>query len=437
MTQQLFDEKPIFRGRTGSAEPKIGSEEFISIATRFGFDEATLERFRDALRDARLPDGGPNLARYMCPNPPHPAGEDYEALAREFFGVRYAQGVSSGTGSVHAALVGLGAGPGTEVICPATGFLATSVAAVLAGATPVFCDVDESMQIDPAKIEPLITDRTVAVLPTHHFGVVADMDAVVSVARRHNLKVLEDCAQSPGGSFRGQLVGTIGDVGAFSVSCYKIIGGGEGGLLITDDKALFERAQQLIECGGFWRPDRFAAPRYEGELFVGSNYRMSELEAAVDVVQLRKLPAIVSRYRDNFHRVATRLQPRRGIVPQKLNDPDGIVGYQLRFFPESYELAARIADDLRAARIPFQHRGRDAAPDWHVYRDMYPLASHWDARNAPGACPVAEDLFDRTVVIEIDQWWSPGDAAAAAEVIDRVLARHCEADAEAPGWLRA
>ena len=429
-------EGTVFRGRTGRSEPKIGVDEFLSIAERFGFDAATMDRLRDILSNEQLPEGGPNLARYASARPAPPVGEALDELAKETFGVRFARGMSSGTGALHAAMVAVGAGPGKEMICPAIGFLATSSAAALAGATPVFCDVDESLHIDPAGIEPLINERTVAVVPTHYFGGVVDMEEVMAVARRHGLKVVEDCAQSPGASFAGRPVGSIGDIGCFSISCYKIIGGGEGGLLTTNDERLFERAMQLAECGGFWRPNRFAPPRYEGELFVGTNYRMSELEAAVDLVQLRKLPGIVKRTRDVFHRVAAGLQPRRGIVPQKLNDPEGIVGYTLRFFPETCELAARILADLRAARIPAGHRGRSAGPDWHLYRHMFPVAACEGSPIAPGRCPVAEDLFDRCVNIHIDPWWSPEDADAAAGVIDRVLGKHCEADADAPGWLR-
>jgi dTDP-4-amino-4,6-dideoxygalactose transaminase len=281
----------------------------------------------------------------------------------------------------------------------------------------------------------LINERTLALVPTHHWGGVVDMDGVMDVARRHGLKVVEDCAQSPGASFHGRPVGSIGDAGCFSIACYKIIGGGEGGLLTTNDEAIFSRAMQLAECGGFWRPDRFAPQRYEGELFVGTNYRMSELEAAVDIVQLRKLPGIVSRYRSVFRRVTERLQRRRGIVPQKLNDPEGTIGYMLRFFPETHELAAKIAAELNAAGITAEHRGRDAHPDWHLYRDMFPVASCDGSPTTPGRCPVAEDLFDRGIIVHLDQWWSPEDANAAGDVIDHVLGRHCDASADAPAWM--
>ena len=167
-------------------------------------------------------------------------------------------------------MVAVGVGPGTEVIVPAIGFFATAAAVVMSKGVPVFCDVDQSLGMDPMKIEPLITPRTVAIVPTCVMGAVPDMDPILAVARKHHLKVIEDCAESPGRNTRGRYMGTLGDMGCFSISAYKIVGGGEGGLLVANDLRLFERACQLCECGGLTRPDRFAPPRYEGELFCGT-----------------------------------------------------------------------------------------------------------------------------------------------------------------------
>ena len=284
-----------FPGMQGKKRPKIGIEEFISIAERFGFSAEALERIRSSISEEDL-GAGPTLSRFATAQPPATKGEGYEKLAREVFGVHFALGVSSGTGALHAAMVAAGVGPGTEVIVPAIGFFATAAAVVMARGVPIFCDVDRSLGMDPARIEPLITPRTVAIAPTCVMGSVPDMDPILAVARQHNLKVIEDCAQSPGAKYKGRYMGTLGDIGCFSISAYKIVGGGEGGLLVTNDERLFERACQLAECGGLTRPDRFAPPRYEGELFCGTNYRLSELEAAVDVVQLQKMPELVKRY---------------------------------------------------------------------------------------------------------------------------------------------
>ncbi len=443
MTQLAVDGGPrAFTGVTGKAEPKIGMEEFMSIAERFGFSPEALRRLEQAVSNADLPPGGPNLARYLCASPAA-KGPQFEALARKKFGVKHALSTSSGTGALHSAFVAAGVEPGKQVILPALGFMATASAVALAGGTPVFCDVDESMQIDPSRIEPLINENTVAVAPTHHFSGIADMDGVMAVARKHGLKVVEDCAQSPGGKFRGKYVGTIGDLGCFSISAYKIIGGGEGGMVVTNDERLYERANQLAECGGLWRSNRFAPPRYEGELFVGTNYRMSEMEAAIDLVQLDKLDDVVRRFHDNKMRILRQLKTYREIVPQKINDPEGDVGYILRFYPETHELGTRIAKALNAEGVLCGARGEKADPDWHIYHDMFPVVQgagkSIDPRAAAtyrrGACPVADDLYNRCVSVWLDQWYSPQDCDAVARGIDKVLGAYCTEDPSARAWI--
>lgn len=437
----------------GQAKPKIGVDEFMAIAERFGFPNTVQEEIRAVISDEDLGQG-PNLARYATSFPSAPKGEAFETLARETFGRKFALGVSSGTAALHCAFVAVGVGPGTEVICPAVGFYATAAAVVLAKGVPVFCDVDSSLGIDPARIEELISPRTVAIAPTHVMGSVCAMEPIMKVARRHGLRVVEDCAQSPGGRFKGRPVGTFGDVGCFSISCYKIIGGGEGGLVITDEERLWERANQLAECGGLWRPDRFAPPRYDGELFSGTNYRMSELEAAVDVVQLRKLNDVVGRFHKVKMSILESLKTFTEIVPQKINDPDGEVGYLLRFFPDSAGLGQRIVEALNAEGIPASIRGENAPPDWHLYADMFPImlqvgtmpqdrpfASEAYRKQGgsiqypQGACPVADDLFNRGVSLSLNQWCSPSDCSNIAEGINKVLSAYCTEDSHATPWI--
>jgi len=427
-----------FAGMTGRGEPKIGVAEFFSIAERFGFTPEAMERIRSSVSDEDLMGAGPNLARYLCAFPEPPMGPRFEALAREKFGVRHALSVSCGTAAVHAAMVGAGAGAGKEVICPGVGFMATSAAVAMTGATPVFCDVDESFTMDPRRIEPLINERTVAVAPTHQWGGVCDMEPILAVAASHGLTVVEDCAQAPGARYRGRQVGTLGDIGCFSISAYKIIGGGEGGLVITDDDGAFERICQLAECGGLWRPDRFAPPRHEGELFVGTNYRMSELEAAVDVVQLAKLDDIVARSHGVFTRIAGQLIRCKEIVPRRVTDREGWIGYELRFYPATHELGRRIAEALGAEGIACGYRGDGAGPDWHVYCWMFPVIL--DPRTGRprwkrGDCPVADDLYDRSLVVGLNQWYSEEDCDNIAAGINKVLRAFCTPDDGAACWL--
>ncbi len=439
-------------GFAGRGEPKIGAEEFLSVAERFGLSERALAGIRAVLDEEDLGEG-PFLANYYS-GLAETKVEAYQRVARETFGVGHAIGVCNGTAALHAAFVAVGVGPGTEVICPAIGFMATAAAVVMAKGVPVFCDVDASLSMDPAALEAAITPRTVAVAPTCVMGSVPDLPAIMAVARRHGLKVVEDCAQSCGGSVDGRYVGTYGDAGCFSISAYKIIGGGEGGLLLTGDEAVWARASQLIECGGLWRPDRFAPPRWAGELFAGTNYRMSELEAAVDVVQLAKVHDKVRRFRAVKQRILARLQPVREITPQVLNDPDGEVGYTLRLFPESIDLAVRIVEALRAEGLACSTRGHDPGHDWHIYHSMFPILERTGAtevrcpyecpiyterggavRYARGDCPVADDLYDRMVTVSLNQWFTDGDCDSVAAALNKVFDAYGTPDADAAPWV--
>lgn len=451
-----------FPAPTGKRKPKIGVEEFFSIAERFGFSEEALARIRAAVSDEDL-GPGPTLSRFLTARPKRSKGEELEAVAREVFGVQYVLPVSSGTAALHSAFVAAGVGPGTEVIVPAIGFFATAAAVVAAKGIPVFCDVDLSLHMDPSKLEALVTPRTAAVVPTCVMGGVPDLEPIVEIARRRGIRVIEDCAQAPGAKYKGRYAGTWGDMGCFSISAYKIVGGGEGGLVLTNDQRLYERACQFAECGGLMRPDRFAPPRYPGELFCGTNYRMSELEAAVDVVQLRKMPALVRSYNDVRRRILKELKTYREIVPQKLNDPEGGVGYMIRFFPETVELGKKIAAALNAEGIGCGEflwpaecsiRGPEAPPDWHTYKHMFPILQKSTPTEADcpfgcefyrrrggeieyreDACPVANDLFDRNVSIWLEPWYSSEDCRAIAHGMNKVFSAYCTEDPRGAKWM--
>jgi 8-amino-3,8-dideoxy-alpha-D-manno-octulosonate transaminase len=437
----------------GRGEPKIGIEEFMSIAERFGLSEKSLTKIRMTLEEEEIGEG-PFLANYYS-GLAETKVQAYEREARSLFGSSYAIGTSSGTGALHAAFVAAGVCGGTEVICPAIGFMATAAAVVQARGVPVFCDVDYSLGMDPDKIEALITERTVAIAPTHVMGSLCDMDKIMRVASKHGLKVIEDVAQSCGGLCGGRFAGTIGDIGIFSISAYKIVGGGEGGLLLTSDKRLWERASQLIETGGLWRPDRFAPPRYEGELFAGTNYRMSELEAAVDVVQLSRVSATADRFRTVKRKVLEGLRSFQEITPQVLNYPDGEVGYLLRFFPESVELAEKLTAELTARGLEAGTRGANAGPDWHHYSYMYPIITKTGAEGdgcpftcsryldrggsieyARGDCPVSDDLFDRMVSVKLNQWLTKADCEVVSGVLNQTFENHCSETTATHPWIQ-
>jgi perosamine synthetase len=152
---------------------------------------------------------------------------------------------SSGTAALHAAMVGCGFGPGDEVICPAYTFFATVTPLFQTGAVPVLCDAQEDGNIDPDKIEALITPKTKGLIVTHMWGVPCEMDKIVAICKKHNLKLIEDCSHAHGAIYKGKKVGTFGTVGAFSLQGQKIITGGEGGIIVTDDRDVYERGLLL------------------------------------------------------------------------------------------------------------------------------------------------------------------------------------------------
>ena len=225
-----------------------------------------------------------------------PVGMQFESAWAKWLGVRNAVSVSNGTAALHVALAALGIGPGDEVICPSYSFIASSFCALQAGALPVFCDTGTDHLIDPAKIEPLVTKRTKAIVVVHLYGMVADMDPIMRIARRHKLFVIEDCAQCVGGVYRGRKAGSIGTVGCFSFCQSKhFTTGGEGGMVCCNDDALAEEVRSLRDHGCDLRCKLGLQPEAERRLYVhrrvGYNFRMTEIQSAIGLGELRRLDA--------------------------------------------------------------------------------------------------------------------------------------------------
>jgi perosamine synthetase len=223
----------------------------------------------------------------------------YQRRFEEAFGTyvsrRYAMALPSATSAIHLALAGLGIGPGDEVIVPDATWIATSAPISYVGATPVFADIEErSWCISPASLEASITPRTRAVILVNLYGGMPDMDAVLAIAERHNLVVIEDAAESVGAEYRRRRAGSFGDASVFSFHGSKTLTTGEGGMLLTDDEALYQRALILRDHGRAPGPIQF----WNQE--VGFKYRMSSLQAALGLAQLERVAELVERKRTIF-----------------------------------------------------------------------------------------------------------------------------------------
>jgi len=222
-----------------------------------------------------------------------PVTERFERAFASAVGARHAVAVSNGTAALHLACRALDIGPGDEVVLPSLTFVATANAVVSCGATPVFADIasDDDWTISADDIERRMNERTAAIVVMHYGGYPCDMEAVLAVARRHGVPVIEDCAHAPLARLDGRAVGTFGAVGCFSFYTNKNLAVGEGGMLVTDDEALARRAR-LMRCHGMSSTcaDRHGgAPPLYDVVELGSNYRLDELRAAIGLAQLDKL----------------------------------------------------------------------------------------------------------------------------------------------------
>ncbi len=242
-----------------------------------------------------------------------PRGERFERAVAEYVGAPHAIAVSSCTTALHLALVAAGVGPGDEVICPSFTFIATANAIVYAGATPVFVDIDPATyNINPALIEAAITPRTAAILPVSQIGLPADLDAVIAIARRHGLRVIEDAAPSLGAAIGDRRLGAISDVTCFSFDARKILTTGEGGMVLTADEGIATRVRALrAHAASVSTLARHAAAggvveeRYPE---VGYNYKLTDVQAAIGLVQMTKLDAFVAARRQRAARYAELLE---------------------------------------------------------------------------------------------------------------------------------
>ncbi|MCC6127166.1 MAG: DegT/DnrJ/EryC1/StrS family aminotransferase [Pirellulales bacterium] len=359
----------------------------------------------------------------------------FEAAARDFYGVRYALAVNSGTGALIASMAALGIGPGCEVIVPAFLWVASVGAVVQSNAIPVLCEVDDSLCMDPADLERKITPRTKLILPIHMAGSPCNMDAIMAVAKKHGIPVLEDCAQCNGGAYRGQTLGTFGKMAIFSLQLNKNMTCGEGGLIITNDEKLYYRAFSAHDMGLIRKDGRLAAPDPDAIAW-GGGRRMSELCGAVAAVQIEKLPKIIGHMRNSNDRIKTLLQGTPGIEFRRSNDAAGDTGTFFIFMLENEAKALSAVEKMKAAGLHNVFRIADYG--LHIYYNipslvgkvpLSPAGNPWSlAENAAsaygyekGTCPKSDALFARSILLPIPSRLSTEQENAAAEAVKAAI----------------
>lgn len=281
--------------------------------------------------------------------------DDLEREAAAFLGARHVLGVSSGSAALYCAIAALGIGPGDEVILPSFSWYSNYNAIALAGATPVFADIDRSLNLDPADFARKITPATRAVMVIHFQGGPADLGHITATAKARGIAVIEDVAQAIGGAWQGRKLGTIGDIGIFSLQQNKVITAGEGGLFVSDNPTLFERAVRYHDHGLV--RTRIGAQLAAGPVLpamAGLQFRMSEFTGAVALAQLRKIDdGIIGPCRKTWRTLRERLNTAcPGIALRKTGDDDGDIGIALYIDLGTPERCGAFAKSLRQAGIP-------------------------------------------------------------------------------------
>ena len=341
--------------------------------------------------------------------------ETAEAEMREMFQTKHAMLMTSGHAALTSALIGMGIGPGDEVIVPAYTYISSAMAVVAAGAIPIIAEVDETLTISPDDILKKLSKHTKAIIPVHIQGFPCNMDAIRKIAKEHALFVLEDACQADGGAYKGKRLGTLGDAGALSFNYFKIITAGEGGALLTDDKDIFERALIYHDSSAVaYFGDQLKD--FSTDLFCGNEYRTNEISSAILRAQLTQLDDILQDLRKNKKYVMDALADVCSFIPS--NDILGDCGTTIAFSFDRAEKADRFS---KANGI---HGVVPINTDKHVYRNWTPILEKKGAFHplmdpfkmeanrdivpnyTKDMCPKTLDLLSKAVYVSVDPDWS-------------------------------
>jgi 8-amino-3,8-dideoxy-alpha-D-manno-octulosonate transaminase len=290
-----------------------------------------------------------------------------EAICKKF-GSRYVQLTSSGTSALTTALAALGIGAGDEVILPVFTFVASFEAIISVGAIPVFVDVDDTLTLNTDAIRKAITPKTKCIMPVHMCGSMANMDAIIAICKEHDLLLLEDACQSIGASYKGKYLGTIGDAGTFSFDFVKTITCGEGGAVLTNKEDVY------VKCDGYsdHGHDHKGGQDRGADLhpFIGYNFRISELHAAIGLAQIKRLDDFLAIQKKNHARLKNILLQVPEISFRTIPDPSGDSCTFLSWFLPTEEAARAVVNEMKAQGI--------LAGNFYWYDNNWHYIRKWD-----------------------------------------------------------
>lgn len=382
---------------------------------RTPFSEREVELVTEAIRSQNLFGPSGTFVPRFC------------ELFAGLYGARHAAASTSGTAAIHVAVGTINPEPGDEIITAPITDLGTIVPILYQNAIPIFADIDHTYNMDPADVEAKITSRTKAIIAVHLFGNPCDMDALTAIARRHQVALIEDCSQAHLTTYREQLCGTFGAIGAFSLQQSKHLTTGDGGMTITNDDALWERMRFFVDKGWArrdWGPRTYA--------FLAPNYRMTELQGAVGVAQVDKVRSVVARRHQLGDRLTALIAGEEGLTPAPVT-PGGKHTYWLYPLRVDSVPVQQFAQALSAEGVP-AGAGYIQKP---IYMCAEALASKetFGSSHVPfipaftdrqieygaGLCPRTEEALDHLVTIPLNENYGDEDIQDIARAIRKVM----------------
>ena len=354
---------------------------------------------------------------------------NFENEWKETVGTDYALLMTSGFGAMVSGLIGMGIGPGDEVIVPGYTYIASALAVTAVGAIPVIAEIDETMTIDVRDAEKKISSHTKAIIPVHIQGFPSDMDGVTALAEKYGLKVLEDACQADGGMYRGKYLGAIGDAGAYSFNYYKVITAGEGGALVTSDRVIYERALIYHDSSAV----AFFGSQLDGisqPLFGGTEFRVSDITGAILREQLKRMPSLLGDLRHNRAALAAKVRDKLTVAPSHDEEGDCGTTLALRFdtAEECRAFAAKCADGGVGITVPID-TGKHVYTNWTQIMEkrgaLHPAMDPFKMKENEGLqmdytmdmCPKTLDLLARTAYVGISPEWTEEDICRIADVL--------------------
>ena len=330
--------------------------------------------------------------------------DEFEAAAAALAGTKYALGVSSGTAALVTAFKCVGVKPGDEVITTPFTFIATIEAIVACDAVPVLGDIDETLSLDPNCVEALISERTAAIVPVHMFGCAADMDRFTAIGAKHGIPVIEDACEVVGGTYKGRMLGSMGLCGAWSFDPNKTLTVGEGGIVLTNDEELYKKMEYYHDHGHVHsrEHDRGA----DAKSGFGVNYRLSEIQGALGLVALRKMPMALARLRAAKAEILDAVKDT-GLTPRPMNDAAGDTATHVIFLLPTAEGAKRFQSAAAEAGCQC---GIIAENTWHYAKNWQALEdiseSDFFGTKTPSYMPEAmaasDAILSRAVMFGLD-----------------------------------